>query len=222
MTSPRTLVAQPATAPTRVRRFPKRGRYDRSTIASILDAGIMCHLAFIYEGAPACMPMLYWHDAEHIYVHGSRSSRLMTAVAGQSVCVTVTHLDGLVLTRSAFHHSANYRSVCVFGIAQRIDGERERQDQLRAMMERLFRGRWSSLRPVRRKELNATRILAIPLSVASAKVRTGPPDEDPSDLTWPVWGGVIPLVTSLGAPIADAAAASQMVVPTLAVPVALP
>jgi uncharacterized protein len=220
MISRRAKVAQSATALTRVRRFPKRGRYDRATIASILDAGIMCHLAFTYDGVPACIPMLYWHDAKRIYVHGSRSGRLMTAIAGQSVCVTVTHLDGLVLARSAFHHSANYRSVCIFGVAQQIDGERERESQMRAMMERLFRGRWASLRPVRRKELKATRILAIPLSAVSAKVRTGPPEEDSSDLTWPVWGGVIPLVTLPGAPIRDAAAGSSTVVPTLAVPVA--
>jgi nitroimidazol reductase NimA-like FMN-containing flavoprotein (pyridoxamine 5'-phosphate oxidase superfamily) len=220
MSSRSAPAAQPSKVLTKVRRFPKRGRYDRVTIASILDAGIMCHVAFTYEGVAACIPMLYWHDAEYIYIHGSRSGRLMTAVAGQSVCVTVTHLDGLVLTRSAFHHSANYRSVCVFGVAQQIDGERERHDQLRAMMERLFPGRWSSLRPVRRKELSATRILAVPLSSASAKVRAGPPDEDPTDLTWPVWGGVIPLVTSPGAPIADAAAVSQAA-PALAVPVEL-
>jgi nitroimidazol reductase NimA-like FMN-containing flavoprotein (pyridoxamine 5'-phosphate oxidase superfamily) len=208
MTSHRARAARPATVLTKVRRFPKRGRYDRATITSVLDAGIMCHVAFTYDNAAVCIPMLYWHDTDYIYIHGSRSSRLMMAVVGQAVCITVTHLDGLVLTRSAFHHSANYRSVCVFGVAQQIDGESERHEQMRAMMERLFPGRWSSLRPVRRKELSATRLLAVPLAAA------------PVDLTWPVWGGVIPLVTSPGAPIADASTTSQAA-PTLAVPVEL-
>jgi nitroimidazol reductase NimA-like FMN-containing flavoprotein (pyridoxamine 5'-phosphate oxidase superfamily) len=218
MTQARASADRPASALVRVRRYAKRGLYDRATILSILDAGIMCHVAFNHDDVPTAIPMLYWHDDEYLYIHGSRSSRLINVIAGQSVCVTVTHLDGLVLTRSAFHHAANYRSVCIFGSAEQVEGEQAKIDKLRIMMERLFPGRWDSLRPVRRKELSATRVLAISLAVGSAKIRTGGPVEDSTDVAWPAWGGVMPLATCAGAPEPDAAAvASGARAPTLAV-----
>lgn len=210
------------TASIEVRRFPKRGRYDRATLLSILDAGIVCHVAFNHGPTPTAIPMLYWFDQDRLYLHGSRVSRLMREISGQPVCVTVTHVDGLVLTRSAFHHSANYRSACIFGIAREVQGLDTKVTQLRAMMERLFPGRWDSLRPIRRKELDATRIVAVSLTQSSAKVRAGAPDEDPADATWPVWGGVIPVVSSAGTPVPDAAAVgSGRIPPALAVPLGL-
>src|ERR1700735_2696833 len=222
MSNPPERLNQPGSAILKVRRFAKRGRYDQKTVSSILRAGIVCHVAFNQDTRPVSIPMLYWYDSDNLYLHGSRSSRLMNTISGQWVCATGTHLDGLVLARSAFHHSANYLAVCIFGIARQIDGPEARTIQLRAMMERLFPGRWETLRPVRKKEINATRIFAIPLALASAKVREGAPDEDPADVTWPTWGGVIPLISTPGSPLPDkSAAACDAPAPKLAVPVSI-
>lgn len=140
---------------------------------------------------------------------------MLRAAEGRPVCVAVTHLDGLVLAHSAFHHSANYRSVTIFGTANAVEGDENRAGQLRAMVERLFPGRWDRLRPLRPSELAATRILAIDLSEASAKIRSGPPDEDPDDLSWPVWAGVLPIATVAAEPVADEATRRAATVPAV-------
>lgn len=195
--------ASPPSPRTRVKRFHERGAYDRETVLAILDAGYCCHVAFLHEGQPFVLPTLYWHDGEHLYFHGSAASRMIRAAAGQPLCVNVTLMDALVLTRSAFHHSANYRSVTLFGEGRLIADAEDCNRQLRLMMERLFPGRWERLRPVTRQELKATRIIAVPIAEASAKIRNGPPDEEPEDLTWPVWGGIIPIRNGIGHPVPD-------------------
>jgi nitroimidazol reductase NimA-like FMN-containing flavoprotein (pyridoxamine 5'-phosphate oxidase superfamily) len=187
----------------RVKRYRKRGHYDRATLDAILDAGVMCHVGFTFDGYPVVIPTLYWRDGDHVYWHGSVASRMLTAARSAEVCLTVTHLDGLVLTRSAFHHSANYRSAMLFGRAHEVDDAAERRAQLERLTESLFPGRWTKLRPVKARELKAARILRLEIEEFSAKVRTGPPQEDESDLDWPVWAGVIPLSIGAGAPEPD-------------------
>jgi hypothetical protein len=201
MSSTRSTRKTPS-ARTRVRRNKERGCYDRAAINRILDAGILCHVGFAFEGRPVVIPTLYWRDADRILLHGSTASRMMRAIEGAEVCVSVTHLDGLVLAHSAFHHSANYRSVCVFGCPQVVAAE-EQRDHLRDFMEGLFPGRWETLRPVTARELKATRLLSLPLDEASAKIRRGPPDEPGKDRNWPAWAGVLPLIAAFGAPAPD-------------------
>jgi nitroimidazol reductase NimA-like FMN-containing flavoprotein (pyridoxamine 5'-phosphate oxidase superfamily) len=182
----------------------KRGHYDRATIDAILDAGILCHVGFVADGMPIVIPTLYWRDGDFIYLHGSIASRMLGESLDTPICVTVTHLDGLVLTRSAFHHSVNYRSVVVLGRAEEISDPQERAARMRYFMEGLFPGRWDSLRPVKVKELKATRLLRLSIDEASAKIRSGPPADDEADLDWPAWGGVIPVSLSVGKPEPDA------------------
>jgi hypothetical protein len=152
---------------------------------------------------PVVIPTLYWRDGDWLYLHGSIASRMLGAALETPVCVTVTHLDGLVLTRSAFHHSANYRSVVVLGRPEEVADARERAAHMRTFMEGLFPGRWDALRPVKAKELRATRLLRLRIDEASAKIRSGGPADDAADLDWPAWGGVIPLALRAGAPVAD-------------------
>jgi nitroimidazol reductase NimA-like FMN-containing flavoprotein (pyridoxamine 5'-phosphate oxidase superfamily) len=182
----------------------KRGHYDRATIDAILDAGILCHVGFVADGMPIVIPTLYWRDGDFIYLHGSIASRMLGESLDTPICVTVTHMDGLVLTRSAFHHSVNYRSVVVLGRAEEIADPQERAARMRYFMEGLFPGRWDSLRPVKVKELKATRLLRLSIDEASAKIRSGPPADDKADLDWPAWGGVIPVSLSVGKPEPDA------------------
>jgi nitroimidazol reductase NimA-like FMN-containing flavoprotein (pyridoxamine 5'-phosphate oxidase superfamily) len=181
----------------------KRGHYDRATIDEILDAGVLCHVGFVVDSAPIVIPTLYWRDGDWIYLHGSSANRMLGTALGAPACVTVTHLDGLVLTRSAFHHSANYRSVVILGEPEDVADPKEREAAMKVFMESLFPGRWDSLRPVKSKELKATRLLRLRIDEASAKIRTGPPSEDAADLGWPAWGGIIPLTTRVGEPEAD-------------------
>jgi nitroimidazol reductase NimA-like FMN-containing flavoprotein (pyridoxamine 5'-phosphate oxidase superfamily) len=202
MGSPRPARASPSRR-ARVKRYRKRGRYDRKTLDAILDAGVMCHVGFIFDGYPVVIPTLYWRDGDHVYWHGSVASRMLTSVRNADVCLTVTHLDGLVLTRSAFHHSANYRSAVLFGRAQEVEDAAERRAQMERLTESLFPGRWPKLRPVKARELAAARILRLAIQEFSAKVRTGPPQEDERDLDWPVWAGVIPLSIGVGVPEPD-------------------
>jgi nitroimidazol reductase NimA-like FMN-containing flavoprotein (pyridoxamine 5'-phosphate oxidase superfamily) len=187
---------------TEVRRVRERARYDREVINEILDGGILCHVGFVFDGRPVIIPTLYWRSDDRIFLHGSTASRMMRAIEGTDACIGVTHLDGLVLAHSAFHHSANYRSVCVFGRPQPVPAN-EQESHLRDFMEGLFPGRWETLRPVRARELNATRLLTMPIDEASAKVRHGPLDEPAKDGNWPTWAGVLPLVTSFGVPLPD-------------------
>lgn len=199
-----------ATAPTdrsRVRRAPKRADYDRATIDAILDEALIAHLGFVADGQPYVIPTLHARVGDEVLIHGSAASRMVTLLGtGVPACLTVTLIDGLVLARSAFHHSMNYRSVVVLGHARFVEGPDERERALEAFTEKLLPGRWDEVRPPTRQELKGTRVLALPIDEASAKVRTGPPVDDPTDLTRDVWAGVIPLSLTHGEPIPDLAA----------------
>src|SRR5687767_2977914 len=193
----------------RVRRYPERARYERAALDPILDAGLLCHVGFVFEGSPVVIPTLYWRDANHLYWHGSTASRMLRAVPGSKVCITVTHLDGLVLTRSAFHHSVNYRSAVLFGRAESIEDAKERLAQLEQMTETLFPGRWAQLRPVKHRELGATRVLRLRIGEFSVKTRSGPPQEAARDMDRSAWAGVIPVPLHAGAPQPDEVAAAK-------------
>ncbi|MCA1811045.1 MAG: pyridoxamine 5'-phosphate oxidase family protein [Halobacteriales archaeon] len=183
---------------TQVRRVPQRGVYDRAAIDAILDEGIVCHVGFVDEGLPYVIPTGYVRDGDRLLLHGSRASRMMRHLAaGAPVCVTVTLLDGLVLARSAFHHSMNYRSVVVHGQAKPIPPEATNALLFR-YMERLLPGRWDDVRQPSAKELAGTLAVELPLDAASAKVRTGPPLDEPEDIPFPAWAGVVPLRLAAG------------------------
>ena len=189
---------------TRVRRVPRRAAYDREAIDAILDEGLVCHLAFAVDGQPYAIPTAYARVGDSLYVHGSSASRMLRTLAkGTPVCATVTLLDGLVLARSAFHHSMNYRSVVVLGTAVEVTGAGERLMAMRALLERIAPGRWDEVRPPDDKELRATAVLRLPIDEASAKIRGGPPIDDEPDYALPCWAGVVPLALRAGPPIAD-------------------
>jgi nitroimidazol reductase NimA-like FMN-containing flavoprotein (pyridoxamine 5'-phosphate oxidase superfamily) len=191
-------------ARTKVRRHPERGAYDRTTIDATLDEALICHLGFIVEGQPFVIPTIHARDGDVLYVHGSPASRMLrNAKEGADVCVTVTLLDGLVLARSVYNHSMNYRSVVVLGRAREVT---DREEKLRAMervVEHVVPGRWEDARQPNEAEIKGTTILAISLEEASAKIRSGPPTDDKGDLDVPVWAGVIPLELTSSEPIAD-------------------
>jgi hypothetical protein len=189
---------------TRVARLPKRGDYSQETIYSILDAGFLCHAGFVVEGQPYVIPTGYGRAGDVLYLHGSAASRMLRTLAGGvDVCVTITLLDGLVLARSAFHHSMNYRSVVILGKAMPVEGEEEKRTALRAISEQIVAGRWSDVRKPTAQELKATAVLALPIREASAKIRTGPPADDEADYALDVWAGVLPLAVKAGEPVAD-------------------
>ena len=183
--------------------MPKRGHYDRATIDAILDRGLVCHVGIVHEKAPVVIPTLYWREGDHLYLHGSAVSRMLDTARQATICVTVTHIDALVLTRSAFHHSVNYRSVMVFGRPEEVTDAAEKAERLRSFMEGLMPGRWDRLRPVKTKELKATRLLRLPLDEASAKIRDYGPADDKADFDWPAWGGLIPFEFRIGRPQPD-------------------
>jgi nitroimidazol reductase NimA-like FMN-containing flavoprotein (pyridoxamine 5'-phosphate oxidase superfamily) len=177
----------------RVKREPQRARYDRETIEAILDEALVCHLGFEVDGQPYVIPTLHARVGDRLYVHGSAASRLLRHLAGGArVCVTVTLVDGLVLARSVFNHSVNYRSAVVFGTATLVE-DAEKREALRALTEQLAPGRWDEARQPTEQELKATWILSLPIDEASAKVRTGPEEDEPEDLDLPVWAGVVPV-----------------------------
>jgi len=186
----------------RVKRLNEYARYDRETIQSVLDAMPVAHVAYVIDGKPFCTPTLQWREGERIYWHGSTASRMMKKAAGAEVCVTVTLTDAMVLARSGFNSSVNYRSVMVFGRAEPVPAE-DRHERLERMMELLFPGRWPTLRPATAKELKATTLLSLPLDEASAKVTAGMPKDEPEDYDWPVWAGLVPLTLEPGAPQPD-------------------
>jgi nitroimidazol reductase NimA-like FMN-containing flavoprotein (pyridoxamine 5'-phosphate oxidase superfamily) len=192
------------TARTTLRRLPKRGSFERETVYGILDEGFVCHVGFVVDGQPFVIPTAYGRKGDVLYIHGARASRMQKALAaGADVCVTVTLVDGLVLARSAFHHSINYRSVVVFGRARVVESEEEKGAAMEAFTEHVVPGRWADVRWPTRQELAATTVLAIELSEASAKVRTGPPIDDEEDYALEVWAGVLPLGVEPGTPAAD-------------------
>jgi nitroimidazol reductase NimA-like FMN-containing flavoprotein (pyridoxamine 5'-phosphate oxidase superfamily) len=187
-----------------VRRLPDRARYDRETIHAILDEGLVCHVGFVDEGQPFVIPSVYARVGERLVVHGSAASRMVKALAaGAPACVTVTLLDGLVLARSGFHHSMNFRSVVVVGTATELTEPGEKRRALDAIVEHVVPGRVASVRPPSANELRATRVVALPLDEASAKVRTGPPKDDEADYALPVWAGELPLRLEPLEPVAD-------------------
>ena len=175
-----------------VKRVPNRSHYDRATIYEILDAGFLCHMGFVVDDQPFVIPTLYGRTDDYLYLHGSAASRMLdNLVDGIPVCLTVTHFDGLVLARSAFHHSMNYRSAVVFGTAVEVSGE-EKERGLFIISEQVLTGRWDEVRPPNEKELKATTVLRLTIESASAKIRTGPPSDEPEDYALPIWAGVIP------------------------------
>lgn len=184
----------------RVRRVHERGAYDRETVDAILDAGYVCHVGYVIDGSPLVTPTMYWREGDHVYWHGSSASRMLRRTEGAEVCLTVTHVDGMVLARSAFHHSLNYRSVMLLGRATKVEDPAEKEARLRTFVDGLFPGRWSDLRPVTAQEIKATTVLAMPIAEASAKIRAGAPKDDEEDYDLPIWAGVVPLATVAGAP----------------------
>ena len=188
---------------TKVRRLANRGNYDRDTIHAILDEALVCHVGFVVDGAPVVIPTIHWREDDTLYVHGSAASRMLRSLKnGVDACVTVTLIDGLVLARSAFHHSMNYRSVVVFGKACEVTGE-EKRTALDGLVEHVVKGRSRDVRPPNELELRQTLVLALPLDEASAKIRTGGPVDDEEDYAMPIWAGVVPLKLTPSAPIAD-------------------
>src|SRR5215470_19793507 len=190
---------------TQVKRLPKRGRYDEETVFQILDSAFVCHVGFCVDGQPFVIPTNYGRSGNTLYLHGSAASRMLkTLSGGVPVCVTVTHVDGLVLARSAFHHSVNYRSVIILGSARLVEEQAEKLEALRLFTEHVIKGRWDDVRQPTEQELKATTVLAIPLEEVSAKVRSGGPLDDEADYTLPVWAGVLPLEIIAGSPEPDA------------------
>jgi nitroimidazol reductase NimA-like FMN-containing flavoprotein (pyridoxamine 5'-phosphate oxidase superfamily) len=195
----------PISERTRVRRLPARACYDQAAIDAILDEALVCHVGFAVDGQPYVIPMNYARVGRQLYIHGSAASRMLRTLAtGAPVCVTVTLLDGLVLARSAFHHSMNYRSVVILGTAVEVSDPDERLAALRAIVEHILAGRWREVRPPNERELQATSVLRLPLDEVSAKIRSGPPLDDADDLGRPCWAGVIPLRLAAATPLPDA------------------
>lgn len=202
-----TIEATPSTDRTRVRRIAQRGHYDGPTLHAILDAAFVCHVAFADGHGVHCIPTACWREGDHLYIHGANGSRMLRlAGSGAQVCVTVTHLDGLVLARSAFNHSMNYRSAVVYGVFEVVPDDQKAR-ALDAFMEILAPGRSREARRGNAKELAATTVLRIPLDEAACKVRTGGPKDDDDDLDLPVWAGVLPMALLPLPPVVDAAPA---------------
>jgi nitroimidazol reductase NimA-like FMN-containing flavoprotein (pyridoxamine 5'-phosphate oxidase superfamily) len=189
---------------TTLRRLPARGRFDRATVYSILDEALICHVGFVADGQPFVIPTIHARVEDKLYVHGSAASRMLrTLEKAVPVCLTATLLDGLVLARSAFHHSMNYRSAVVLGEAQAVTDPKEKWDALEAIVEHVAPGRWAEAREPNAKEMAGTLVLRLPIEEASAKVRTGPPIDDEEDYALEVWAGVLPLRLVPGTPLAD-------------------
>lgn len=204
----------PPTERTRVVREPHRGSFDRDTIYKILDEGFVCHVGFSLDGQPYVIPTMFARVGDAIYFHGSAASRMLRGVSsGLAVCVTITLIDGLVLARSVFNHSMNYRSVVALGNATLVDAAEEKLAALQAFTEKILSGRWDDARQPSEKELKATSILRLPLSEVSAKMRTGPVEDDAEDYALPIWAGVLPLRLAAGEPVRDARCEPALAVP---------
>lgn len=191
----------PVTPRNRVKRSHERGQYDRATVYAVLDAGMLCHVAYVIDGQPYCTPTIHWREGDRLYWHGSSASRMLRhEKKGAPVCVTVSHLDGLVLARSGFNHSANYRSAMCFGTAAIVDDPEEKMRALAAVTDRFWPDRAATLRPIDEQEVKATTVIGMTIEEASVKIRAkGVGDDDLDDATFPVWAGVIPVSTVIGA-----------------------
>jgi uncharacterized protein len=204
----------PATQRTRLARLPERGTHERRVIYQILDEGFICHVGFVADSQPYVIPTSYGRRGDHLYIHGSAASRMLRHLGeGLPVAVTVTLVDGLVLARSIFHHSMNYRSVVVLGRTSLVEGRAEKLEALRSISDHIIAGRWEEVRPPTDQELKATSVLKLPLEEASAKIRSGPPKDDEGDYDLPVWAGVLPLHAAVGEPAADPALRMKLEVP---------
>ncbi|MGY6501579.1 MAG: pyridoxamine 5'-phosphate oxidase family protein [Acidimicrobiales bacterium] len=206
----------------RIRRAPDRGRYDAESIHAVLDAGALAHVGIVVDGAPVVIPMLYGRDGDTVYLHGSVASRLLRTLAtGVEACLEVTHVDALVVARSAFHHSMNYRSVVVHGTAELVEHDEAKLHGLRVITDHLIPGRWEECRAPSRVEMRQTSVLRMAIGESSAKARTHGVVDDDEDLARPVWAGLVPVVTSYGSPVADPGlAASVPLAPSVAALVA--
>jgi nitroimidazol reductase NimA-like FMN-containing flavoprotein (pyridoxamine 5'-phosphate oxidase superfamily) len=194
----------PQTSRTTLRRIPSRGSYDRAAVHAILDEALVCHVGFAVDGQPLVLPTTFVRDGEMLYVHGAAANRMLRALAGGvPACLTVSLMDGLVLARSAFHHSMNYRAVVVFGTAREVTRADEKLRVLRLLIEKMSPGRFGRVRAPSEKELRATTVLALGLEEVSAKIRRGPPLDDSEDMTLPIWAGVVPLALRAGVPEPD-------------------
>ncbi|MDF5757249.1 pyridoxamine 5'-phosphate oxidase family protein [Spongiactinospora sp. TRM90649] len=202
-----------STVRTTLKRNKERGLTDREELYAVLDAGVICHLGVVWDGAPMVVPTGYGRIGDTLYLHGSTGARSLRVATGSPVCVTVTHLDGIVLARSIFHHSANYRSAMIYGTARVVDDPDEHLAGLRALAEQLAPGQWDTARPPTRKELAATGVLAVPLAEASVKTRTGPPIDDLEDHALPIWAGVLPARMVWGEPEPDEETAGRYTPP---------
>jgi uncharacterized protein len=199
---------------TTVRRLPARGQYDPAAIAAIIDEALICHVGFVVNGAPVVIPTIHTRVGDTLYFHGSAASRMLRTLRdGVEACVCVTLLDGLVLARSAFHHSMNYRSAVIFGKATEVTDRTEKLRVLDALVEHVAQGRSADVRPPNEKELKQTLVLGLPITEASAKIRTGPASDDEEDYALPIWAGVLPLVTVPQAPISDSRLVVGVAVP---------
>jgi nitroimidazol reductase NimA-like FMN-containing flavoprotein (pyridoxamine 5'-phosphate oxidase superfamily) len=206
--------AGPPTDFVRVRRLHERGHYDEATVHAVLDAAPCCHVGHIIAGRPVVIPTFHWRHGNTVYWHGSAASRMLRDNAGgHEVCLTATLLDGFVLARCGFNHSVNYRSVMCFGRPRLIDHPTEKLAALKGFMDRLFPGRWETLRPASDKEMKATSVLALTISEASAKIRADGPHDEPGDESWPIWAGVLPLCTAAGPPQPDQFVAAGLAPP---------
>jgi len=198
----------------RIKRLPKRGHYDRETVHRILDEALICHVAFVEKGQPYVIPINFARVEDRIVLHGAKASRLLKHVeAGHPICVEATIVDGLVLARSVFHHSMNYRSVVVFGKGHLIENQQEKLAALQAVTEHIIPGRWQEARLPNRKELNATSVVLINIDEASAKVRVGPPIDEQEDYSLPVWAGILPLQETPLIPIRDELQPEEVLLP---------
>ncbi len=202
-----------STPRTSLRRHHERGMSDRDALYEVLDAGLICHLGVVAGGAPVVLPTAYGRDGDTLYLHGSSANGAFGAAAGQQVCVTVTHMDGIVCARSVFSHSMNYRSAVVFGTATLVRDEDERWQALRLITDHLIPGRWAAARQPTRKEMAATAVLSLPLTEASVKVRTGMPADEPEDYDLDVWAGVLPMALTFGRPQPDPAMRQEIPLP---------
>ena len=206
-------MSAPPSDRTRVRRYNQNARYDRETVHAILDAMPMCHIGYVFDGMPYVTPTLQWREGERVYWHGSSASRMLRSAEDADVCLTVALLDGLVCARSAYNFNVNYRSVMILGKAEKISDPVLKEAHLKTMMERFVPGHWDRLRPVTEQELKATSLLSMPITEASAKVRTGQPEDPPEDYAFPVWAGLVPIRQDVQAPIPDPRNLAGVVMP---------